>query len=114
MVFVVDHTLVMVSRSHGAVPASSTVPPQMSTTRSPSSTMATDAPTSVPASRLADSVVATASKRGSQVPCSCAMRPPEEPAVHESFHGGPFRTRSAWTEGLVACIRARRVANPTR
>ena len=35
MVFVVDHTLVMVSRSHGALLASSTNPPQMSTTGSP-------------------------------------------------------------------------------
>ena len=47
-VFVVDHTLMIVSRSHGFSTPSSpvTVPPQRSTTSSPSSVIATDAPTS--------------------------------------------------------------------
>src|SRR4051794_11638578 len=45
IVLVVDQTLVMVSRSHGADPLVSTVPAQMSTTGSPSTTTAADAPT---------------------------------------------------------------------
>jgi hypothetical protein len=73
MVLVIDQTLVMVSFSHGAVPASSTVPPQMSTTGSPLSRTATEAPTSVPASRLADNVVATPSNLGSQLPWISAI-----------------------------------------
>ncbi len=115
MVLVVDHTLVMVSRSHGAVPASSTMPPQMSTTSSPSSTTATDAPTSVPASRLADSVVATASKRGSQMPCNCAMRSSRRASGLQIFPRWPVsHTIGPTNGGSVAYPQAGRLANPTR
>ena len=47
IVLVVDQTLMIVSSAHG-VPSSSIVPPQMSTTVSPSWTTHTDAPTSLP------------------------------------------------------------------
>ncbi len=53
IVLVVDQTLMIVSRSHGVVRASSVNPPQMSTTSSPSRTTATDAPTSSPWSKFA-------------------------------------------------------------
>ena len=68
MVLVVDHTLVMVSRSQGRVRASSAQPPQMSTTGSPSTVTATEAPKSVPLARLAASRSRTAAKRSSQRP----------------------------------------------
>ena len=68
MVLVVDHTLVMVSRSQGFVFSASAQPPQMSTTGSPWTYTATDAPMSSPESSWPASVVRTASKRGSQVP----------------------------------------------
>ena len=73
MVLVVDHTLVMVSRSHGLVFSASAQPPQMSTTGSPWRKTATDAPRSAPESSWPASVVRTPSKRGSQVPCTSAM-----------------------------------------
>ena len=76
MVLVVDQTLVMVSRSHGRVLSASAQPPQMSTTGSPCQKTATDAPRSAPVSIWSASVVRTASKRGSQVPCTSAMRSP--------------------------------------
>src|SRR5215207_2344095 len=46
IVFVVENTLMIVSSSHGTVPAASWVPPHRSTTSSPSIVTATDAPTS--------------------------------------------------------------------
>ena len=96
MVLVVDQTLVMVSFSHGAEPASSTVPPQMSTTGSPCSRTATEAPTSVPASRLSDSVVATPSNLGSQVPWMSAIVSslPRPVLRTRLFHGRTVGTAS--------------------
>ncbi len=76
IVFVVDQTLTMVSRSQGFVFASSAWPPQMSTTTSPSSTTATDAPTSSPWSKLPANVCLTLSKRGSHVPWTSVMSAP--------------------------------------
>ena len=73
MVLVVDHTLVMVSRSHGRVFSASAQPPQISTTGSPCRYTATEAPRSAPESRLVASVVRTPSKRGSQVPSTSAV-----------------------------------------
>ena len=46
MVLVVDQTLTMVSRSQGELPATSDVPPHRSTTVSPSTTTAQEAPRS--------------------------------------------------------------------
>ena len=77
-VLVLDQTLVMVSRSHGAVWASSTQPPQMSTTSSPCSTTAAQQPTSAPLSMFADMISAIAAKRGSKVPWISAITTPSE------------------------------------
>ena len=65
MVFVVDQTLVMVSRSQGRVLSASAQPPQMSTTGSPWRKTATEAPRSAPVSSWSASVARTGSKRGS-------------------------------------------------
>ena len=57
-VFVVDQTLVMVSRVHGVVLASSRKPPQMSTTVSPSTLSTMEAPSSSPEARFLASALA--------------------------------------------------------
>src|SRR5437660_9694565 len=75
MGLVVDHTLVMVSASHGSAPAASRLPPQRSTTVSPSSTTATEAPTSRPSSKWAVKASRTAAKRASQLPSTPAIDP---------------------------------------
>ena len=72
-VFVVDQTLVMVSRSHGWVRASSRYPPQMSTATSPSRSTTIDAPISSRASTLRASAARTGSNRSAQVPWISAM-----------------------------------------
>ena len=74
-VLVLDQTLVMVSASHGVVLASSAQPPHRSTTSSPSSMTATEAPQSAPEARLAANWSAMAWKRGSQVPCTVGSFP---------------------------------------
>jgi hypothetical protein len=66
MVFVVEKTLTIVSLTHGSVRARSWYPPQMSTIGSPLRSTATDAPTSLPASRLRESASATPAKRSSK------------------------------------------------
>src|SRR3954452_5019418 len=68
IVFVVEKTLMIVSRSHGVVPASSSVPPHRSTTTSPPSVMATDAPTSPCSLKFAANASLTAAKRSGQSP----------------------------------------------
>ena len=73
MVLVVDHTLVMVSRSHSAPVDWSASPPQMSTTGSPWRYTATEAPTSAPVSRLSERTERTPSNFGPTVPCTSAM-----------------------------------------
>src|SRR5271156_1764780 len=60
--------LAIVSRVHGRVFALSACPAQMSTTGLPSSTIAADAPTSVPLSKLAANASFTRMNFGSQVP----------------------------------------------
>jgi hypothetical protein len=65
----------IVSAAQG-VPASSMVPPHTSATSSPSRTMAAEAPTSSPASKLAASAARTVSNRGSQLPWTSAMALP--------------------------------------
>ena len=96
MVFVVDHTLMIVSSAHG-VPSSSIVPPQMSTTVWPSCTMHTEAPTSAPRSRLAESTSATEAKRSSKVPWMSAIRG-TYPARGDQPAGG-----SMWTSRSAGC-----------
>ena len=107
IVFVVDQTLTMVSRSQGFVFASSAWPPQMSTTTSPSSTTATDAPTSSPWSKLPANVCLTLSKRGSHVPWTSVMSAPL------SSRADPTSARHdvgvGWMK-VVALVRARRRA----
>src|SRR5260221_604287 len=102
MVLVVDHTLVRVSSRHGAECCSSTKPPQTSTTGSPSRRTATDAPTSVPASRLADRASTTAPGRLAEVPplLSALCRvpnaewpPPSAPQREIEDHSGPVAER---------------------
>ena len=76
IVLVVDQTLVMVSACQGSAPSGSRLPPQRSTTSSPSSATATDAPTSSPLSRFAVKAARTGSNRGSQRPPTSAIGPP--------------------------------------
>src|SRR4051794_18049118 len=68
IVFVVDQTFVIVSDAHGVVFSASVQPPHMSTTISPSSVTATDAPRSSPESMFAESSSRILLNRGSQVP----------------------------------------------
>ena len=68
--FVVENTLTIVSRSHGRVRAASAWPPQRSTTGSPSTVAANDAPTSRPAAKFAANASRTAAKRGAHSPCT--------------------------------------------
>jgi len=67
-VFVEDHTLTMVSLAHAVVRAASVKPPQISTTVSPSMSMAMQAPTSSPETMLSASAARTLSKLSSQCP----------------------------------------------
>ena len=83
-VFVVDQTLMIVSRSHGTSVAESvvTVPPQRSTTSSPSSVIASDAPTSLgslPSAKLAANASRIAPNRSSHVPWISMRRPYPSP-----------------------------------
>ena len=84
IVFVVDQTLMIVSScqspSTPGTPASSSsgpskvaVPPHRSTTNSPSTVIATDAPTSPWVSKLSSNAVRTASKPGATVPWISAI-----------------------------------------
>lgn len=67
IVLVVDHTGVSVSRSHGVVRSASVYPPQRSTTGSPSTYTATEAPTSLSSSEAANAS-RTAANRSVHVP----------------------------------------------
>ena len=62
IVFVVENTLMIVSRCHGVVRSRSWWPPQRSTTSSPSLTTATDAPTSPFSAKFAAKASFTAAK----------------------------------------------------
>jgi hypothetical protein len=84
IVFVVDQTLMMVSRSHGVVFAASAKPPHRSTTISPSDTTATLAPTSRSLSKLAANASFTAVKRSSQVPATVVMAGDRTPPVRQT------------------------------
>ena len=67
---VTDHTLTIVSRSQGRVWATSAWPAQMSTTISPSTVAAKDAPISSPRSKLEANASRTPANLGSYVPCT--------------------------------------------
>ena len=68
IVFVVEKTLMIVSRSHGVVPSRSSVPPHRSTTSSPPSVIATDAPMSPWSVKLLANASLTLAKRSGQSP----------------------------------------------
>src|SRR3954447_21504643 len=72
MVLVTDQTLVIVFRCHGTVRSVSANPPQTSTTGSPSTKTATEAPAS-PASSNPASAFGTAVNRSSYEPWMSAM-----------------------------------------
>jgi hypothetical protein len=72
MVLVVDQTLTIVSRSHGA-PSSVATPAQMSTTGSPSMVTDTAAPRSSPRSKAEAKAARTGAKRSSQWPWTSVM-----------------------------------------
>ncbi len=68
IVFVDDHTFVIVFSAHGFVFSVSAQPPHMSTTSWPSSVTATDAPRSAPESMLPESSSLIAVNRSSHLP----------------------------------------------
>src|SRR4051812_43091873 len=103
MVFVVDHTLVIVCSDHGSARPSSAHPPQMSTTGDPSTVTATDAPRSSPLSTAPDSTSERMPNGSLQNPLISAMCPfltAPPTAASESF--SPARTLSTSARDGVA------------
>src|SRR4051812_46896971 len=94
MVLVTDQTLVIVFRCHGIVRSESANPPQTSTTGSPSTKTATEAPAS-PSSSDPASTFGTAVNRSSYDPWISAMR---RISAHWPVRGNRNSSPGSWRQ----------------
>src|SRR4051794_7004181 len=94
IVFVVDHTLTIVSRSHGAVISGSIQPAHTSATTSPSTTTHALHPTSCPESIRLPTASRTPTNLSSQLPPTSAMRA-RYPAPGSARGGDPLASEPA-------------------
>src|SRR5206468_733959 len=99
--FVVEKTLTIVSAVHRRVRPASAQPPQRSTTGSPSTVAANDAPISRPASKLRAKASRTSRKRAAHSPSTSDAAGIADPSMRAAFSQANGQLRSPPTDVMM-------------